>query len=51
MGVEHAQKIRELGLCLEEYIEWMESGYIQSDETEITEIVLDDEETAGEKAS
>lgn len=51
VGTEHAQKIKELGLCLEEYIEWMESGYIQSDETEITEIVLDEKETAGEQAS
>lgn len=51
VGTEHAQKIKELGLCLEEYIEWMESGYIQSDETEITEIVLDDEGIPGEQAS
>ena len=51
VGVEHAMKMKELGLCLEEYIEWMESGYIKSSETEITEILLDDEETAGEQAS
>ena len=51
VGVEHAMKIKELGLCLEEYIEWMETGYMQSSETEIEEILLDDEETAGEQAS
>ena len=43
--------MKELGLCLEEYLEWMEDGYMQSSETEIEEILLDDEETAGAQAS
>ena len=51
VGVEHAMKMKELGLCLEEYLEWMEDGYMQSSETEIEEILLDDEETAGAQAS
>ncbi len=51
VGVEHAQKIKELGLCLEEYIEWMETGYMMSSETEVMEINLDEEETPGEQAS
>ena len=51
VGVEHAMKMKELGLCLEEYIDWMESGYNQAGETLITEVLLDDEETPGEQAS
>ena len=55
VGVDHAMRIRELGLCLEEYLEGIENGSIRlgengegntAEEPVMEEIILPDDDAA-----